>query len=210
MCISATSSFVVAGGLTLVGAATLRRTRYAEHRMLAALPFFFAIQQALEGIVWLTLDARTWLHSFGAYGFLFFAFIFFPLYVPLSIRRFEKVPWRQMLLLGITLVGGGIGLAVLYGMIMNGVVASVVNHHISYGLALAGGDTKLIGLAACSIVFVGSLYASSQRILWAAGLGVIGLVAYTYLAVPEAVVSMWCFLAGVLSILLWWAVPRLR
>ncbi len=208
MCISATSSFVVAGGLTLVGAGALRRTRYDEHRMFAALPFLFAAQQALEGIVWLTLDARTWLHNLGAYGFLFFAFIVFPIYVPLSIRRFERVPWRQMLLLGITIVGGGIGLTALYAMIVDGVVASVANHHISYSLALT--QTKTIGLMACSMVFIGSLYASSQRILWAGGLGVIGLVAYTYLAVPEAVVSMWCFLAGVLSILLWWAVPRLR
>ncbi len=210
MCFSATSSFVLAGGLTAVGIATLRRTRYAEHRLFAVVPLLFAVHQALEGIVWLTLEQRGLWHNLGVYGFLFFALMFWPLYVPLVIRRLESVPWRRGLLAFFAIVGGGIGLAALREVLLNGASVAIVNHHIRYLLAPAGFFTEELGLAVCSIVFIGSFFASSQRVLWLMGLAVLGFEVYTYAFMPEAVVSAWCFFAAALSALAWWVVPRLR
>lgn len=60
MCFSATASFVAAAGLAPVGIVSLvmaRRLEPERWRPLALMPILFAIQQALEGCVWLGLEA---------------------------------------------------------------------------------------------------------------------------------------------------------
>jgi hypothetical protein len=53
MCFSAVVSFAAAGGLALVGIATIRQTTSKREVLLASFPCLFATQQAFEGLVWI-------------------------------------------------------------------------------------------------------------------------------------------------------------
>ena len=54
MCFSASASFTAGVGLTLIGIVALLRAPRG-YRLLASIPFLFALQQFSEGIVWLIL-----------------------------------------------------------------------------------------------------------------------------------------------------------
>jgi hypothetical protein len=92
MCFSAPVSFIASGGLAAVGAASFAaaRTHFNKRlKLIAAIPLMFAIQQAFEGAQWLA--ARPSIASTVAgYGFLFFAFLFWPVYVPAAVYRVDE------------------------------------------------------------------------------------------------------------------------
>ena len=56
MCFSATGSFAISGILTMASGAALARNSSKPHRIFAGIPLIFAVQQAAEGTVWLTMD----------------------------------------------------------------------------------------------------------------------------------------------------------
>ena len=55
MCFSAPASFVAAAVTGAVGVAAMMRVHRREELPLAAMPLFFAVQQAIEGFLWLSL-----------------------------------------------------------------------------------------------------------------------------------------------------------
>ena len=75
MCFSATVSFAAASVLLPAGVYAIVKAakRCKRHLWLACVPVFFAIQQAVEGIIWVYLgkgmpaSAKTW-----SYVYLFF------------------------------------------------------------------------------------------------------------------------------------------
>src|SRR6185437_645962 len=107
MCFSATASFSAAGILTLAGAATLSKARDVRERPLAAVPLIFALQQGIEGLLWLTVPSG---HPAGrgfATAFAGLALIVWPLFTPLAVGRAETLRNRRRLILGLT--GPGLG-----------------------------------------------------------------------------------------------------
>jgi hypothetical protein len=57
----------------------------------------FALQQAAEGIVWLTMDAsaHATLHHAAVFAFLAFALVIWPTWVPWSLRADERNTARR-------------------------------------------------------------------------------------------------------------------
>lgn len=109
MCFSATASFSTAGVLALAGAATVSKARAAHEQPLAAVPLVFALQQGIEGWLWLTVPAG---HPAGqklATGFAVLALIFWPAFIPLAVGLAEKERQRRRLMLA--LMGPGLGAA---------------------------------------------------------------------------------------------------
>src|SRR3990167_5604809 len=91
MCFSASSSFTAAFFLLSVGALTVLRKKNRSQLMFSLIPFLFGIQQACEGIVWLTLNTPdSFLHKAAAFLFLIFAITVWPIWIPISIFCFEK------------------------------------------------------------------------------------------------------------------------
>lgn len=80
MCFSATASFTSAAVLLTVGAGTLSLNQEKENRMFAAIPILFGIQQASEGVVWLTIGqvASADLLKWAVITFLAFALVIWP------------------------------------------------------------------------------------------------------------------------------------
>jgi hypothetical protein len=88
MCFSAPASLIASGGLVVIGGASLAIAK-KEEKILAAIPFLFGIQQAFEGIQWLHLNVGP-PSLFAGYGFLFFAFLVWPVYVPAMVFVLDK------------------------------------------------------------------------------------------------------------------------
>jgi heme A synthase len=75
MCFSATASFSAAAVLGTVGVVALNKVKSKDQLMFASIPLLFGIQQAIEGLVWVSLthSSDVFLRQFFTYGFLFFA-----------------------------------------------------------------------------------------------------------------------------------------
>jgi len=99
MCFSAPVSFVASGALMLAGCYTVRESLRRDPRFLliALIPIFFSIQQFSEGIVWLFIT-EPYTHEIcqlSKNSFLFFAFSFWPVWMPLAIAQVEKNTARR-------------------------------------------------------------------------------------------------------------------
>lgn len=86
MCFSAAASFVSGALLTGAGLATLSRNSIPEHKIFAAMPLVFGLQQISEGFVWYSLQTpgHEQMLAVSSGLFLFAALTLWPTYVPLS------------------------------------------------------------------------------------------------------------------------------
>jgi hypothetical protein len=216
MCFSAEASFTTAAVLSVVGSATLLKTQTSNIRPFAIIPLFFALQQALEGIVWVTLnagDVTSLLHKIGVFGFLFFANLFWPLWIPGVIYRLEENQIRKKLLLGTFIIGIFVSAIFLLVWILLGRTAHSVDHHIVYKLLLRssiGTDyiriVEVVMLVAYFMATVLPFFISSLPRMWILGLivGIGSVVAYIFYSL--AFVSVWCFFAAIASISIYFIV----
>lgn len=193
MCFSATASFAISSVLTVGGVGCVLKAKKSE-RMLAAVPLIFAFQQAIEGLQWL-VEKPSLQSEILAYGFLFFAFLWWPVYIPASILALEKNPKRRKWLKVFTTIGALVSLYLL-GILLTQNMNLRVGAHIEYGVpVLAGG----IGAVVYVAVVCGSTALSSNPILRLFSIAAF-LSALLSLAFFEPYfISVWCFAAAVIS-----------
>ena len=204
MCFSAEASFSAATFLSVVGVASLRRA--ANYKLLlAAIPLLFAIQQLSEGVLWVYLG-RNWPHdiffSSAQHIFLIFAFLIWPIWIPLSLARAERTIWRRRVLFGITACGALLAMINAMYAMETSISVAIVGHSLQYEGRVPSQALiyPLIVLAPC---FVSSLrYISLFGVLVAIGYAV---ASYFY---TSAFVSVWCFFAALVSLLVYWSVGR--
>ena len=193
MCFSASASFVASGGLVLLGGASLA-TAKKEDKILAAIPLLFGIQQAFEGIQWLYLNTGS-SSLLAGYGFLFFAFIIWPIYVPTFVFILDREKKRKILKWFIFL---GIAVA-LYSLVLL-LTQSLVIHEfracVSYTFYFP--LRNFINAAYLLAVF-GPLFISGREIFEWFGIviGILAIISWYFFAVE--LVSIWCFFAAIVS-----------
>jgi hypothetical protein len=112
MCFSATASFVAAGVTGMVGAAAVSRISQQSEMPLAAIPLFFAAQQAVEGALWLTLPLAPDgpVSTSLTYLFLLFAKVFWPFFVPFSVLLVESELIRRRILIALCAAGAAVAI----------------------------------------------------------------------------------------------------
>src|SRR3989339_2119805 len=133
MCFSATASFAAASVLTLTGVVSMQRAWKTPMIWYAALPLLFGIQQAIEGVQWL-LERPSAACSVAGYGFLFFAFILWPVYVPFAMYAMEKVQSRRRILKWLTWFGATGSVYLLYWYLTSPLSISVIQDSIHYSM----------------------------------------------------------------------------
>jgi len=109
MCFSATASFGAAALLAATGAATLSKAKRAAERPLAAMPLVFALQQGIEGLLWLSVPTG---HPAGralATAFAVIAMVVWPVLTPLAMGLAETNLRRKRWIMALT--GAGLGVA---------------------------------------------------------------------------------------------------
>lgn len=202
MCFSATGSFAVAAVLAGVGAVSLSRERSPSQGMLATVPMLFALQQVAEGFVWVTIGhaSGSWLHHLAVAIFLGFALVVWPLWIPLAFTLPEANPSRRRLLSVITAIGVVVSLGATIILLRGGPIAHVAGHSIAYSYVQAG-PTIVVALYLPMYIIPSVLPFFVSTIRWAKPMGavlVLALVA-TFVIERQALTSVWCFFAAILS-----------
>ena len=202
MCFSASASFtagVVLGGL---GVAALSQVRKPEQIPFAGIPVIFGLQQVAEGYLWLSLGHPGYEAYKGSATFIFllFAEVVWPLWVPLSMWLLEKDPRRKRWLRVLLGLGAVLSAYMLYCLLFYEVNATVYQRNIHYDLYFPETLSwpAFVAYLLCTIVpsFVSSVWL--MRIF-----ATFSLVSFciTLILFAENLVSVWCFFATGLSIL---------
>jgi len=218
MCFSAQASFITASALSIVSLLSIKKTHNKKLIPLAASPLFFVVQQACEGIVWLTLnagDTTSTLHNFAMYSFLFFAGTWWPICIPIILYIPEKIHTRKKLLSYTFIIGIITAIILFFAWTLQITGVENVNHNLNYPVVnypfgitnqnIACVFSWSISLAYC-VATVTPLFISSIRYTWALGVAVsLGLIV-SYIFYAMTFPSVWCFFAAVSSIIIYFIV----
>lgn len=210
MCFSAEASFIAAAVLVPTGMLTMVRAYNTDRRYfpLAALPFLFGLQQAMEGMVWLANGNSAEVERYSL-AYMFFSWMAWPTWVPFS-AYFIETQRRKPLYLVLAIIGGMLGaMQYLPYFAHDGwLTTQILPHVIVYeGKELfdyiIGRDmTYSIYVA----VVVGSLLLSSDVNVRIFGVLVATVMVVTYLFFSYAYISVFCFGGAVMSLYLVWTI----
>jgi hypothetical protein len=200
MCFSASSSFTAAFFLLSIGTLTISKIRDKSQLMFAMIPFLFGIQQATEGVVWLTIaNPNSFLNQTSAFIFLIFATVIWPFWVPASIFSFEKGA-RKILLLILTLLGTIISIYVGYFMIKNGINVKQINYSIFYNIGDISPFLEEISILIYCIPTIIPFFITKMPYAKTAGVSIITSLLIAYFFKRATFGSVWCFFAAVVSV----------
>ncbi|MBI3633337.1 MAG: hypothetical protein HY226_03545 [Candidatus Vogelbacteria bacterium] len=187
---------MASGGLATIGVVSLKAADKRQ-KMLAAIPFFFAIQQAVEGFQWISLNAGKPSMTL-AYTFLFFAFLFWPTYMPLTIFKLE--PKRKKLLGFLLMCGVVISCFLLWALLSEPLSVYVRGSSICYDINFPFGlaISTLYVVVTCGVL----LFSSNKFMNW------VGLLVLLSAIISEiffyyVFISVWCFFAAIISSLVY-------
>lgn len=197
MCFSASASFSSAAVLLAVGTLTLKAARNKYELPLAAIPLLFAIQQLIEGILWLTFSSDTALLNVAAtYLYSFFSHVLWPIYLPLAVLLIEP-PGRRRLVLAVFLaIGVVVGTYLLLATVMFGISSRLTGQHIEYVAP------HFFGIATMSAYLLASAISpmlSTHRVVKLFGILAFLSFALAYYFYASWFISVWCLFAALLS-----------
>lgn len=201
MCFSASASFGAGAVLAVVGVVSLKKIQKPSQIAFASIPVFFSIQQVTEGVLWVSLPnpAAVITQYNTTFLFLFFAQVVWPVLVPLSILLLEKESKHRTILKILTGIGVAISVYMFYCLLSFPVEAEIVGQHISYTQHYPG-TLRNVGAVFYVLATIGPLFLSQIKRMWVLG----SLIAVSYIVTEifytNYVLSVWCFLASVISI----------
>jgi hypothetical protein len=201
VCFSATASLTAGAALSTVGVVTIKAAPRRAVLPAAAVPLLFGVQQLIEGLNWLALGSgAASLNAVMTYGYSLFAFVLWPVLIPLAVRLVEPARTRRRALGACVLAGVAVGGYLLYAHTVTPVTSHIVNHSIVYE------NSHFLGAVVLGMYFlatIGSLLLSSKRIINVFGALVFVAALTAYGVKAAAFVSVWCFLAAILSFVIY-------
>jgi hypothetical protein len=211
MCFSApvslaASALLVSAGFYGLRVASQNNPRYLP---LAAIPIAFGMQQACEGLVWIGMETNSsTLVPVGAFGFLAFAYWFWLFWAPWSVAISEANPLKRQVSWSLGLLGFVYGALLYLPMVfhIDWVGVQVVHHSIEYKTCLMFDpwlSQEVERLVYALIILIPFALASNPALK---GFGAtIALSAIlSHLLLHQVFVSVWCFFAAILSLLIIW------
>jgi hypothetical protein len=208
MCFSATASFAAGGFLLGLGTLTLKSARGRREIPFAAIPLLFAIQQLTEGVIWLTFsrDAPL-LNGVLTHVYSFFSHVLWPVYVPLAVLLMEPPGRRRHVLLAVVAAGTLVGAYLLYVLLAYSVVSRPVGQHIEY---VSPHFFAALTMTLYLIATTASLLLSTHARVRIFGVVSVLAFAVAYIFYAQWFISVWCFFAALLSVLVYFhlAMPR--
>lgn len=204
MCFSPEASFTAAALLVVAGYFTTKNALKKNYLFLAIIPFIFAFQQFIEGIVWTLLidnSKNTDALQSAKYAYLTFALSIWPVWIPLSLFAIEPNPRRAKYLKVLLMIG------IIYSLIMltnlfllwpsQDVTVNIVNHSLQY-------DYPIHYIPLFSIFYflptILSPLLSSIKGINLLGIGYIITLGVAHYFYHTVFVSVWCFFAAIVSI----------
>lgn len=200
MCFSATASFSAAAFLLGVGTLTLRSALATRERgalPFAAIPMLFAIQQLIEGVIWLTFtEEASRVNAVMTHVYSFFSHVLWPVYVPVAVLLMEPQGWRRRALTAFVAAGATVGAYLLYVLLVYPVVSKPTGQHIEYDSPhFFAAVTMTLYLLSTAL----SPLLSTHRMVVV--FGVLALLSFgaAYAFYATWFISVWCFFAALLS-----------
>jgi hypothetical protein len=202
MCFSASVSFAAGSVLSVVGIATLSMTTRRQAIAFAAIPLLFGIQQISEGLIWLSLRHGVAL-PVGTLTLFYslFSHVIWPIFVPFAIGLLETEPWRKKALMACQIAGLVVGFYLLYIVLKFPVIAQIQGDHIAYE------SPHFYILVVVTLYLTATCISgllSSDRIVQLFGALALISSVLAYIIHVKTWISVWCFFAAVLSVVIWW------
>ena len=200
MCFSATASFSAGAFLLGLGTLTLSSALAANQRRalpFAAIPILFAVQQLIEGVIWLTFSGEaTLLNAVMTHLYSFFSHVLWPVYVPVAVVLLEPAGWRRRALVAFVAAGVTVGAYLLYVLVAFPIVSRPTGQHVEYDSPhfFAAVTTTLYLLSTA----ISPLLSTHRMVVVFGTLSLLSFgVAYAFYA--TWFISVWCFFAALLS-----------
>jgi len=207
MCFSPESSFAVAAVLIPVGGWCLWKARRqaSEWMLLAAFPLAFAVQQLIEGFVWIAIDAGNADGTLNAgRGFLFFSHFFWPAYAPLAVMCSEPDPDRRRVIGFMAVIGAVFGASIMVPAVLfpGWLEVGVTDGSIDYRTRLV--YDGVVGRDALKVIYaaiiLSAFFVSTRSGLRLYGMAILASVIFAAVFYPGVFISVWCFFAAILSL----------
>lgn len=209
MCFSPLASFTTAAVTGAIGLAALGRASHPREYPLAATPLLFAVQQLVEGLLWLNLPYGSGSEAAAALSltYLVFALAFWPVFTPVAAWLVEPDRARRRLMAPCLVLGAALSAYLSYRLLSGPHAAIIHGGHIIYATRL--GDGLAVGLAYVAAVSMALMLSSLRTVAALGGLVMVGS-AVAYFAYWEAFLSVWCLFAGAASVVILWHFERAR
>ena len=197
MCFTATVSFSSAAVLLAVGTFTLKAARHKYELPLAAIPLLFAIQQLIEGFLWLTFSNDVALLNVAmTYLYSFFSHVLWPMYLPLSVLLIEPRGRNRLIMTTFLAIGVLVGAYLLLAMVIFGITSRPTGQHIEYVAP------HFFGIATMSAYLLATTITpmlSTHRVVKLFGILAFLSFASAYYFYATWFISVWCLFAALLS-----------
>lgn len=199
MCFSASASLIAGTGLCIIGKETLKKPKVKTDIPFASIPLIFGIQQFVEGAVWLSIGMPV-INQVLAFIFLFFAYVVWPVFVPVAILLMEIDPRRKKLIKIFAVCGMIAGMTMLYSILTGPIEAQVIQQSISYS-SIGNFPQAIFWLYLAATAF--SCVASSHKMVSFFGITILISCFTAYQCYANSFFSVWCFFAAILSFLVY-------
>jgi hypothetical protein len=214
MCFSAGASFGASAVLSLIGAAAIVKARTIPQGLFAGIPLIFSVQQLAEGMLWLSFKNTSLeaVQPFFTYTFLVFAMMLWPVWIPLTIRLMEKDARRKKIMNILLAIGVLVSIGVGCVLLLYKVHVISSHHHIHYRVDFPTGTRSLIvpfSLLYFIAAIVTPFISGIKRMKWLA-VGFLASYLFAIIFYSGFVVSVWCYFAAILSIVVLWILSGLR
>lgn len=203
MCFSATASFTSFAILSAAGAAGVKFVQKPSQYFFSSIPFLFATQQFVEGLVWLGIIHHYQWKSIAVHLFIFFAQVVWAIWVPLSILKMERFKLNIRILKSCLGIGIILACYISWCLFFYPVNALINDHHINYKLYFPHQYYPVLGLLYLIPIIVPPLASSIPEIK------LIGILLFCSFVLTkwfynDEVISVWCFFAAIISSIVYW------
>jgi hypothetical protein len=209
MCFSATASFAASGVLMAVGTMSIIQAKSNELKWLSSITILFGIQHLAEGIVWTHLDKNTLaeIFPFSRNLFLFIAWTIWPIYIPWVFSHFVKTTINKRIIHIILASGVFIGITSGYSLLTQTITTNIDHHHILYQWRFSNnlGTLRDIIYVVCALL---PPFLTGNRKLYILGIANLLMFIYTIVLMRDYLISIWCFLAAISSIIIYLIVRK--
>jgi len=201
MCFSATASFTTAAVTGSIGLLCLARVQARRDLLLAAMPLVFAVQQGLEGLLWLRMNQGAPSGGVLPLAFLIFARGVWPVFAPIAAHLAEPMAARRRLIAPWIAVGLGVGAYLTWGLFGHPHSAALADGHIAYDFENVQAPSYFIALAYLAAISL-PLLLSTQASMKVLGAVVLTGSVVAYVFYLQTFQSVWCYFAATASVVL--------
>lgn len=197
--------------LSVIGFRSIRNVSRSTQYLFAYIPLLFAVQQFAEGILWIILPGSNYLHleRVCTAVFLVTAQVIWPVWIPLSILLIEKNALLRKMLAFLTGIGFLVSLFFAWCFITYGAVARIGGHHICYQQTYPIIFNEIEGYLYVIVVLFPPFLTRFKR-LWIMGSAIFISYLITKIYYDNYLISVWCFFASMISLMVYWVLPEIR